>query len=64
MNENKNEMIMELVNKLCISAVQDLWQLMSVDGYVTEYEIRNYLTDLDDYRRLKELINMHDDDLK
>lgn len=61
---NKNELIMELVDRICLSAVEDLWQLLSVDGTVSEYDIRNYLTGLAEYRELKDLINLNEDDLK
>lgn len=60
MDENKNKVTKELIEKICRSAVQDLWHLMSVDGAVSETAMKLYLDHNPDYRRLKILLDIDD----
>lgn len=60
MDENKNKVTKELIEKICRSAVQDLWHLMSVDGSVSETAIKLYLEHNPDYSRLKIILDIDD----
>ena len=54
----KDEVIEELIVKICCSAVQDLWHLMNVDDHIPDFVIRRYLENNDDYQALCEILNI------
>ena len=57
-SKDRDEIIEELIVKICCSAVQDLWHLMTVDGHVPEFAMRNYLEHDEHYEQLCEIVNI------
>ena len=53
-----DDVIEELILKICCSAVEDLWSVISVDGHIPESEVRNYLNQNTNYEVLREILNM------
>ena len=53
-----DEVVQDLIVKICCSAVEDLWYLMNVDGHVPEFAMRRYLEHDENYQALCEILNI------